>query len=254
VTFSVPVSTNLKNLFSSHRIHVQLNGKYDLWGGEISFEETLHIEQNSALVGTNGRLMNIGMYSYVQSPLPYDTEIGRFSSLGRNVFVKSLDYPPLERFSTSPFTYNEGEEPAIFLDTWGEFRREPYRPVHRPLKIGNDVWIGDDVLLNDGITIANGAVILDRTTVLNDIPAYSIAAGTPARIIGHRFSEITSEKLEATHWWDYRYQSFSQVRGNVPVEAFLDNLSELKESGKLEKVETNGITAQDILDSAVIPD
>ncbi|GAB2025197.1 CatB-related O-acetyltransferase [Lactovum odontotermitis] len=251
---SVPVSTNLKNLFSSNRIHVQLDGKYDLWSGGVSFDDSLHIEQNSALVGTNGGLLNIGMYSYVQSPIPYDAEIGRFSSLGHNVFVKELDYPPLKRFSSSPITYNEGDEPAIFLDSWGEFMREPYSPVHRALKIGNDVWVGDDVLLNEGVTIADGAVILDRTIVLNDIPAYAIVAGAPARIIGRRFSKETAEKLQSTHWWDYRYQSFSRTKGNDSVDKFINDFFLLKESGKLEKIETNGITAQDILDSSLIPD
>lgn len=51
------------------------------------------------------------------------------------------------------------------------------------ITIGDNVWIGDKVSILSGVTIGKGAVIGANSVVTKDIPAYSIAAGCPARII-----------------------------------------------------------------------
>ena len=38
-----------------------------------------------------------------------------------------------------------------------------------------------------GVTIGDGAIVAAGSVVVNDVPAYSIVGGNPARIIKHRF-------------------------------------------------------------------
>ena len=52
--------------------------------------------------------------------------------------------------------------------------------------IGDDVWLGASAVLLPGVTIGKGAVIGAGSVVSGDIPAYSIAVGAPARVIGQR--------------------------------------------------------------------
>jgi len=48
------------------------------------------------------------------------------------------------------------------------------------------VWLGSSVIVLGGVTVADGAVVGAGAVVTKDIPGYSIAAGTPAKVIGKR--------------------------------------------------------------------
>lgn len=62
-------------------------------------------------------------------------------------------------------------------------------PNHRadmipaPVNIGDKVWIGANVTILQGVTIGEGAVIAAGAVVNRNIPARSVAAGIPAKII-----------------------------------------------------------------------
>ena len=47
----------------------------------------------------------------------------------------------------------------------------------------NGVWIGNNVVILGGVNIGDKAIIGAGSVVTHDVPAYSIAAGNPARII-----------------------------------------------------------------------
>ena len=56
----------------------------------------------------------------------------------------------------------------------------------RPVVIGNDVWIGDRAMILPGVEIGDGCIIAAGAIVTRSIPAYSIAAGVPAKVIKSR--------------------------------------------------------------------
>lgn len=66
---------------------------------------------------------------------------------------------------------------------WREHKKD-WSPVKiSPVTIGDKVWIGFNSIILCGITIGEGAVIGAGSVVTHDIPAWSVAAGNPARII-----------------------------------------------------------------------
>ena len=52
-----------------------------------------------------------------------------------------------------------------------------------PVVIEDDVWIGTNCVVLKGVTIGRGAVIAAGAVVVRDIPAYTVAAGNPAKVI-----------------------------------------------------------------------
>jgi virginiamycin A acetyltransferase len=123
--------------------------------------------------------------------------IGKFCALARGVkFIMNGANHKITGFSTYPF--------SIFGNGWEKVMPKPGDlPFKGDTIVGNDVWIGFDSLVMPGVRIGDGAIVAARSVVTQDVPAYSIVGGNPAKLIRQRFSpEITSALLEIG-WWNW---------------------------------------------------
>lgn len=55
--------------------------------------------------------------------------------------------------------------------------------VEGDVTIGNDVWIGYGVIILKGVTINDGCVVGAGSVVTKDLPPYSVAVGSPAKVV-----------------------------------------------------------------------
>ena len=51
------------------------------------------------------------------------------------------------------------------------------------LIINKNVWVGDKVSILSGVTIGEGSIVAANAVVTKDVPAYSVVAGNPAKVI-----------------------------------------------------------------------
>ena len=58
------------------------------------------------------------------------------------------------------------------------------RPSVAPVRIGDRVWVGTRAVVLKGVTIGDGAVVAAGAVVTSDVPAGTVAAGVPARVVG----------------------------------------------------------------------
>ncbi len=67
---------------------------------------------------------------------------------------------------------------------------DPTRPVtwqgfdsRGPTRLGDNVWLGAHVVVTSGVTIGDRCVIGANSVVTEDVPAGTVAAGAPARVL-----------------------------------------------------------------------
>lgn len=84
--------------------------------------------------------------------------------------------------------------------------------------------VGENVIITNYSNIGNGVIAGAGSIITKDVPDYAIVVGTPARIIGYRFSKNQIAALNEIKWWDWsdeeiraRYEDFY-----LPVEKFIE--------------------------------
>jgi hypothetical protein len=179
-------------------------------------------------VGARTLLLEVSMgdYSYVvnDSQITYTT-IGKFCSIAAMTRINPGNHP-MQRATQAHFTYRssayfEGEaDDEAFFD---------WRRAHH-VHIGHDVWIGHGAVILPGRNVGTGAVIAAGAIVTKDVPAYTIVAGNPARIVRRRFPEEIADRLARLAWWDW---SHDELRRALPdfrkldIETFLGKYESL---------------------------
>lgn len=128
--------------------------------------------------------------------------IGKFCAIASETrFVMTGDHK-LDAISTYPF--------PIFGHGWESAFNVYDLPVKGDIVVGHDVWFGYDSLVMNGVTIGNGAIIAARAVVVKDVPAYSIVAGNPAKVVKMRFDEKTVARLQKIAWWEWSIEKINK--------------------------------------------
>ena len=114
---------------------------------------------------------------------PFYTDCGKNIVVGKNVFInaccKFQDQGGIEIGNGVLIGHN------VTLATLNHDERPEYRQniYPKPIKIGDNVWIGANATILQGVKIGDGAIIGANAVVTHDVPANTVVAGVPAKII-----------------------------------------------------------------------
>lgn len=131
------------------RIFRQLMHKYLYLTNEVQAARFIGVK-----IGNNCRLIHCTFSSE-----PYLIEIGNHVSATRTHFE----------------THDGGV--WVFRD------KQPDWDRIAPIKIGNNVYIGEGCIILPGVCIGDNVIIGARSTVSKNIPANTVAVGSPAKVI-----------------------------------------------------------------------
>ena len=108
---------------------------------------TIKVGKNATLKIKSGG-MNVDSKIYCLKNI----ELGEHVFIGENVIIKDSD----------------------------EHHSDSQKPMAKPIKIGNNVWIGMGSMILKGVTIGDGAVIAAGSVVTKNVEPYTMVAGVPA--------------------------------------------------------------------------
>lgn len=144
--------------------------------------------QRAALLAELGTRGNV----YLQGPIQFD--YGCFTTFGKNVYANfnftCLDCCPVRIGDNVFFGPNVSLLTPMHPLRWQD--RNQYKRADgvvtdkeyaKPIVIGNNCWIAGNVTVCGGVTIGDGCVIGAGSVVTRDIPANSLAAGVPCRVV-----------------------------------------------------------------------
>lgn len=84
--------------------------------------------------------------------------------------------------NTHPIDYLERRKDFDNIVHHGKF--ENFKTLKSsPISICNDAWIGCNCIILKGVNIGDGAIIAAGSVVTKNVPAFTLAAGNPAKII-----------------------------------------------------------------------
>ena len=129
---------------------------------------------------------------YLQGPIYFD--YGIFTSFGKNCYANFnftvLDVCPVNIGSNVFFGPNCSLMTPMHPLRWQErnikFKddKTAYDDEYaKPISIGDNCWIAANVVITGGVTIGEGCVIGAGSVVTKDIPANSLVAGNPCKVI-----------------------------------------------------------------------
>ena len=195
-------------------------------------ETRLHL---AALARKHG--FSIGAYSYGRPKVRFPESgrrltIGRYCSIADKVEILLGGDHRLDWASTYPFAamrchFPDADAPADYHASRGD------------VVIGHDVWLGSGCMILAGVTLGHGAVVAARAVVTEDVPAYAVVAGNPARVVRHRFAPEEVEALLATAWWDRPHAEVSRLVPLLQGGRIADLLAALRRPGE----SRNGVAA-----------
>ncbi|KAJ5390856.1 uncharacterized protein N7496_001924 [Penicillium cataractarum] len=125
----------------------------------------------------------VGEGSFVEPPFRPDygcnVVIGRDCFINWNLSILDTSLVILgDRIQMGPNVgiYTAGHETSVLS-------RRKYIEFGHPVRIGDDCWIGGNVVILPGVTIGEGCTIGASSVVTKDIPPFSVAVGSPCKVI-----------------------------------------------------------------------
>ena len=166
--------------------------------------------------------LKIGRFTSINGPgtsifcKVHNVEIGSFCSIARGVDIQEYNHA-VSRPSTYYIQQNIFGNPKGDLTSKG------------PVSIGNDVWIGAQSIILSGVEIGHGAVVAANSVVTSHVPPYSIVAGSPAKVIGQRFSDDVIARLLKLEWWNWEISKIKRNKSFFDQDVTIESLSKISE-------------------------
>ena len=166
------------------------------YANHLSAGKNFIIEDGAELMGLSkegilcGDNVTVGAYASIMPSNYYGRNLGTGLTVGTNSNIGRYSYIGCSGRITIGDNVLMGPRVGLFAENHRyDSLEQPIRDqgvLREAIFIEDDCWIASSVTITAGVTVGKGSVIAAGSVVTKDVPPYSIAAGSPARIIGNR--------------------------------------------------------------------
>lgn len=156
---------------------LELSGADIYVGDHVHFMALADMKVRIAVFGGTGKI-HIGSYSIINPGVRITSanriDVGEACMLAINSYLSDAD--------------------------WHDLNHRIYAPgANAPICLQNNVWIGDGALVTKGVTVGENSIVGARAVVTKDVPADSIVAGNPAKVVKQLKSEHRTTRRDLFH-------------------------------------------------------
>ena len=175
--------------FTGYKSHM-----FQTFGKHVSLgRNTTYIGEQYISIGRNTSLGDYGMLTAYDQYAPANQKFTPLIAIGEQCCIGAHSHITAINKIVIGNNVLTGPRVLITDNAHGnvDIRTLHLAPIVRPLiskgevVIGDNVWIGEGAMILPNVHIGEHAIIAANSVVTKDIPAYSIAAGVPAKIIKH---------------------------------------------------------------------
>lgn len=178
---------------------VYLDSAYGFSAFNAREENAMTIGENSGcydratfVTGYDGHI-HIGSFTIVNGATiisNHEVNIGNHCMLAWGAVITDSWLPPatLSRQERAALLQRMAADPAR---TWPAFG--PPATVN----LQDNCWVGFDAVILPGVTVGRSAIVGSKSVVYENVPAYAIVVGNPARVIRYLPQDDTEDKAKA---------------------------------------------------------
>jgi acetyltransferase-like isoleucine patch superfamily enzyme len=167
--------------------HIQLDGEVP----EIHGPGEIHVGDGVSIGPQQSWVVGIKVYDDAR------LTIGAHTTLNYRTLIscaKSVTIGRYCRFAGEIKIFDNNSHPTDFLQRRDHGGRMSAADV-APVVIEDDVWIGNNSIVLKGVHIGRGAIVAAGSIVTKDVPAHTIVAGNPARVV----KRLEQKECESEH-------------------------------------------------------
>lgn len=122
---------------------------------------------------------HVHVYPSARILLPWNLQVGAWSAIGEGVEIYNIGAVSIgEKVTIS--------QRAHLCAGTHDYRRADFPVVRCPIVVEDHAWVCAEAFVGPNVTVREGAIVAARAVAVKEVPARSIVAGNPARVVKQR--------------------------------------------------------------------
>lgn len=176
--------TILNKIFIAFKSLIVLSTNKLMYGNKVNFKKVNFINGKFKLAVQSGGRLQIGSHLMTDGPIYIKVIDHGQLTLGNHIYFNhNCSITCVEKISIGDYSCIANNVVVVDHDHILDKKGVTADLKAAPVEIGKYVWICANAVITSGVKIGDGAVVAAGAVVTKDVPAHTLVAGMPAKVI-----------------------------------------------------------------------